>query len=346
MAINVLVTGGSGFLGINLIRYLLKKDYKVRSLDLLPFDYPEKDSVEVVAGDIRDIDVVENSVRGMDVIVHTAAALPLYKKEDIFSTDINGTRLLLESGFKNNISRFVHISSTAVYGIPDHHPLYETDKLDGVGPYGEAKILAEKECEKFREKGLCVPIIRPKSFIGPERLGVFAIFYDWAKDGRGFPMIGSGANRYQLLDVEDLCSAIYLCMTGPSATVNDTFNIGAKEFTTMKEDYQAVLDYVGKGKKIKGFPAEPLIITLRILEALKLSPLYKWVYETASKDSFVSIEKAEKLLGWGPKYSNKDALLRNYKWYIENLDKFKNSSGETHRVPWKQGVLKIAKLFF
>ncbi|MBP7552594.1 MAG: NAD-dependent epimerase/dehydratase family protein [Spirochaetes bacterium] len=346
MAINVLVTGGSGFLGINLIRYLLKKDYKVRSLDLLPFDYPEKDSVEVVAGDIRDIDVVENSVRGMDVIVHTAAALPLYKKEDIFSTDINGTRLLLESGFKNNISRFVHISSTAVYGIPDHHPLYETDKLDGVGPYGEAKILAEKECEKFREKGLCVPIIRPKSFIGPERLGVFAIFYDWAKDGRGFPMIGSGANRYQLLDVEDLCSAIYLCMTGPSATVNDTFNIGAKEFTTMKEDYQAVLDYVGKGKKIKGFPAEPLIITLRILEALKLSPLYKWVYETASKDSFVSIEKAEKLLGWSPKYSNKDALLRNYKWYIENLDKFKNSSGETHRVPWKQGVLKIAKLFF
>lgn len=346
MAINVLVTGGSGFLGINLIRYLMKKDYKVRSLDLLPFDYPEKDSVEVVVGDIRDIDVVENSVRGMDVIVHTAAALPLYKKEDIFSTDINGTRLLLEAGFKNNISRFVHISSTAVYGIPDHHPLYETDKLDGVGPYGEAKILAEKECEKFREKGLCVPIIRPKSFIGPERLGVFAIFYDWAKDGRGFPMIGSGANRYQLLDVEDLCSAIYLCMTGPSATVNDTFNIGAKEFTTMKEDYQAVLDYVGKGKKIKGFPAEPLIITLRILEALKLSPLYKWVYETASKDSFVSIEKAVKLLGWSPKYSNKDALLRNYKWYIENLDKFKNSSGETHRVPWKQGVLKIAKLFF
>lgn len=346
MAINVLVTGGSGFLGINLIRYLMKKDYKVRSLDLLPFDYPEKDSVEVVVGDIRDIDVVENSVRGMDVIVHTAAALPLYKKEDIFSTDINGTRLLLEAGFKNNISRFVHISSTAVYGIPDHHPLYETDKLDGVGPYGEAKILAEKECEKFREKGLCVPIIRPKSFIGPERLGVFAIFYDWAKDGRGFPMIGSGANRYQLLDVEDLCSAIYLCMTGPSATVNDTFNIGAKEFTTMKEDYQAVLDYVGKGKKIKGFPAAPLIITLRILEALKLSPLYKWVYETASKDSFVSIEKAEKLLGWSPKYSNKDALLRNYKWYIENLDKYKNSSGETHRVPWKQGVLKIAKLFF
>ena len=87
--------------------------------------------------------------------------------------------------------------------------------------------------------------ISPKSFIGPERLGVFALFYDWAKDGKGFPMIGNGKNRYQLLDVEDLCDAIYLCATLPEKKVNDTFNIGAKEFTTMKEDYQAVLDHAG-----------------------------------------------------------------------------------------------------
>ena len=75
------------------------------------------------------------------------------------------------------------------------------------------KIEAEEECLKFREKGICVPIIRPKSFIGPERLGVFDLLFDWAKDGHGFPMIGNGKNRYQLLDVEDLCEATYLCCT-------------------------------------------------------------------------------------------------------------------------------------
>ena len=69
-----------------------------------------------------------------------------------------------------------------------------------------------------------------------------------------------------------------------------------------------------------------MIWTLRFLEALHLSPLYKWVYETASKDSFVSIEKAERLLGYAPKYSNKDALVRNYRWYIEHLDQFEHSS--------------------
>lgn len=342
-----LVTGGAGFLGINLVRYLLDKGEEVVSLDIADFDYEDcKEKITIVKGDIRNSELVDKTMQGIDIVIHCAAALPLYKPEDIYSTDIDGTRILIEAAHKFKIKRFVHISSTAVYGIPDHHPLLEEDKLDGVGPYGKAKILAEEECLKFREKGMCVPILRPKSFIGPERLGVFALFYDWAKDGNGFPMIGNGSNRYQLLDVEDLCEATYLCCILEESRVNDTFNIGAKEFTTMKEDYQAVLDKAGFGKKIKGLPEKPIILTLKILEALHLSPLYKWVYETASKDSFVSIDKAERILGFTPKYSNKDALLRNYQWYLDNLEKFQNASGISHRVPWKQGILKLAKMFF
>lgn len=341
-----LVTGGSGFLGINSIREILAQGHTVRSLDLLPFDYPEASQVEAVIGDIRNTDTVNTCMQGIDIVIHTAAALPLYSEKEIFSTDIDGTHTLLGAALNHHVQRFIHISSTAVYGIPDHHPLVETDRLQGVGPYGKAKILAEKLCEEYRNKGLCVSIIRPKSFIGPERLGVFALFYDWAKDGKNFPMIGSGNNRYQLLDVRDLCDAIMSCATLPEATVNDTFNIGAKEFTTMKEDYQAVLDRAGFGKKIIGFPAAPLIWTLRVLEFFHLSPLYKWVYETASEDSFVSIEKAQQKLHYAPKYSNKQALVGNYEWYITHLQEFEGRSGVTHRVPWKQGILGLAKLFF
>ncbi|MPN33469.1 hypothetical protein SDC9_180957 [bioreactor metagenome] len=85
---------------------------------------------------------------------------------------------------------------------------------------------------------------------------------------------------------------------------------------------------------------------LKVLEFLKLSPLYPWVYETASKDSFVSIEKAQKVLGFAPKYSNKQAMLRNYAWYMENKDKFSGATGVSHRLPWKQKALKLAKIFF
>jgi nucleoside-diphosphate-sugar epimerase len=253
---------------------------------------------------------------------------------------------LLQTAVDLGIKRVVHISSTAVYGIPDHHPLMEDDPMDGVGPYGVAKVEAEHVCHEFQKEGMCVPIIRPKSFIGPERLGVFALLYDWARDGRGFPMIGNGNNRYQLLDIADLCQAIWLCSTLEDDVVNDTFNIGAGEFTTMKQDWQAVLDHAGHGKKVKGFPAWPMIWTLRLLDKLGVSPLYKWVYETASKDSFVSIDKARRVLGYDPQYSNQDALIRNFEWYLANLESFEDTDGVSHRVPWKQGALGFAKKFF
>ena len=345
----VLVTGGSGFLGINLIRYLRTKGVdEIRVLDIADFDYPEKSEpwLKFLKGDVRDVAAVEKSVEGCDVVVHCAAALPLYSEHDIYTTEVDGCRNVLAACRKFGCDRMIQISSTAVYGVPKKHPIYETDELIGVGPYGQAKIDAEEICRAAIKEGYCVSIIRPKSFIGPERLGVFALFYDWAYTGHGFPMIGSGNNRYQLMDVEDLCGAIWSAMTYPKDVVATEFNIGAKDFTTMKEDYQAVLDRAGHGKKIRGMPVKPLILILRILEKLHLSPLYPWVYETASTDSFVSIEKAEKLLDFKPKYSNKDALVRNYDWYVAHLSEFAGKSGVSHRVPWKQGLLAVAKLFF
>lgn len=343
-----LITGGAGFLGINLTRYLLSRDQRVTTLDLAPFDYPDvRDHVTAIRGDIRDRVAVDRAMEDVDIVVHAAAALPLYRKEEIYSTDVTGTRNVLDSALRHRVERLIHISSTAVYGIPDHHPLLEDDPLQGVGPYGKAKIAAEKLCQDYRAKGMCIPIIRPKSFVGPERLGVFALFYDWAYSGKGFPIIGNGKNRYQLLDVEDLCQAIMLAATLDCAVVNSTFNIGAAEYTTFAEDYQAVLDAAGHGKRIVPLPlVHTMVTTLRFLEFVHLSPLYKWVYETAAKDSFVSIEKAQRRLGYRPQYSNKQALVRNYRWYVDHLEQFAHASGVSHRVPWKQGVLRLAKAFF
>lgn len=329
------------------MRHLIKNGITdIAGIDLVDFEYPERDKIDFLKGDIRNKSDLQKSMQGVDMVIHTAAALPLYSPEDIYTTDIIGTRNVLEQAKACGAKRFIHISSTAVYGVPDHHPLFETDRVYGVGPYGEAKVKAEEICMEFRENGLCVPILRPKSFVGPERLGVFAIFYEWASQGKNFPMIGSGNNRYQLLDVEDLCSVILSSCTLPEKNVNDTFNIGAAEYTTMKEDYQAILDAAGFNKKIIPFPAGPVVAVLKILEFLKLSPLYPWIYETASKDSFVSIDKAIKKLGYSPKYSNKQALLRNYNWYLQNKNNFSGGSGVSHRLPWKQKALKLVKLFF
>ena len=142
----ILITGGSGFLGINLVRYLIKKGYRnILVLDILDFNYPDVASqIEFINIDIRDGKRISEVMGKVDTVIHTAAALPLYTEEEIFTTDVDGTANLLESAFDSKVKRFIHISSTAVYGIPDHHPLMEEDDLIGVGPYGEAKIKAEK----------------------------------------------------------------------------------------------------------------------------------------------------------------------------------------------------------
>jgi nucleoside-diphosphate-sugar epimerase len=341
-----LITGGAGFLGINLVRHLLARGHKVRSLDIAPFDYPERGAIEVIDGDIRDRAAVDRAMAGIEIVAHSAAALPLYRRDEIFSTDIAGTRTVLESARAHGVERFIHVSTTAVYGVPDHHPIREDDPLSGVGPYGEAKIGAEQECLKGREQGMTVPILRPKSFVGPERLGVFVLLYEWASEGRSFPVIGRGDNRYQLLDVADLCTAIELCAALAPERINDTFNVGAREFGTIREDFQAVLDHAGHGRRVIGLPAAPVIVALKTLERLRLSPLYQWVYETAGKDSFVAIEKIEQRLGFTPLYSNRDALIRNYDWYIAHRERFAGQTGISHRVPWKQGILRLARHAF
>ena len=344
---NIFITGISGFLSINLVRYLLDKGYtNISGIDLVDFDYPERERIRFLQGDIRRRDDVKAIIQGADVVIHTAAALPLYTPEEIFSTEVDGTHNALDEAYIQKIERFVHISSSAVYGVPDHHPLLETDQMQGVGPYGEAKVMAEQVCHEYRAKGMCIPILRPKTFVGPERLGVFAMLYNWAREGHNFPVLGRGNNPYQYLDVEDLCGAVWLCATLPRDTANDTFNIGAKEYGTPKTDFQAVLDYAGHGKRVIPIPEGPAIAILRILERLGLSPLYKWIYETIGKESFVSISKAEQVLGFKPKHSNRDALIRNYQWYLDNLPRFEHASGITHRVPWQQGILKLAKIFF
>ncbi|HNR97591.1 MAG: 3 beta-hydroxysteroid dehydrogenase/Delta 5--_4-isomerase [Chloroflexi bacterium ADurb.Bin180] len=342
-----LITGGAGVLGVNLIRYLLARDQQVTILDIAVLDYPDLlPRIRGIQGDVRQRDDVAAAMEGVDVVVHTAAALPLYSAADIHSTEVDGTRNVLEQAASSRVERVVHVSSTAVYGIPDHHPLLESDPVHGVGPYGTAKVLAEAVCTQFRANGLCLPIVRPKSFLGPERMGVFAMLYEWAYEGHNFPILGSGNNRYQYLDVEDLCQAIWLCSTLPSAQANDTFNVGAEDFGTPRTDFQAVLDHAGHGKRVVSIPEGPAIMALRTLERLGVSPLYKWIYEQVGKESFVSIDRAKQFLGFRPLYSNRDSLLRNYDWYVANRGRLSATTGVTHRVAWAQGALKLAKLVF
>jgi len=192
---------------------------------------------------------------------------------------------------------------------------------------------------------MCVPVIRPKTFIGTARLGVFQILYDWVDAGKRIPIIGKGENLYQLLEVTDLVEAIYLAGSAPPDIANDIFNVGAQQFKKVKQDVGALCDFAGNGARVMPTPAPLVKGALALFEFMKISPLYKWIYGTADKDSFVSTEKIQKKLGWNSKYSNEDALITSHKWYLEHKEELarQHKTGVTHRVGWDQGILKVFK---
>ena len=344
----ILITGGAGFLGYHLARFLDKQNASITLLDINDIDKKEYPGVtHITRGDIRDSYLMKEITRGIDVVIHAAAALPLAPPQEIHDVNVNGTRRVLRAALQNKVKRVIYISSTAVYGVPKIHPIDESAPLVGVGPYGESKIMAEKVCRKYRQKGLNVTIIRPKTFIGTGRLGVFEILFDWVHDNKKIPMIGSGTNRYQLLEVEDLVQAIWKFCNAPAhSRYNDAFNIGADSFGMIRDDLEAFFAAVGSASHIMPIPAWLIKKPLQALEVLHLSPLYQWVYDTADKDSFVSIDKIQRTIDWKPRYSNAQALVRSYQWYQKHYSDIKaKGAGITHTVGWKQGALAIAKRF-
>ena len=340
---NWLITGGAGFLGLHICNNLAKKKQKVISYDIAKMPECEKPEglIEIVA-DIRDKQILKKALRNVDYVVHSAAALALAKPEVIDSINAEGTKTVLDACIEAGVKRFVYISSTAVYGMPKYHPILEDTALDPMGHYGIAKAKAEKFIQEAT--GIEWIIIRPKSFIGTGRLGIFQLLFDWIESGRKIPVFGNGDNKFQLLSVEDLTEAIYIStLKAPS---NEVYNLGAKIFGTVNSYVGAMLKAANTGSRLVHFPSKPIKYILRVLELLHLSPLYRWVYDTADQESFLSIEKAEKDFGFSPKDSNQDALIKTYKWYLEEGKEMAKQYGTGHRVAWKQGALGVVKHLF
>ena len=334
------ISGGAGFLGLHLSRRLLADGHGVRTLDVVPLDDAELEgSVEELRGDVRNADQVRALVDGADVVVHAAAALPIQASRGaIRSVNVGGTENVLRAARDAGVRRVGFISSTAVYGVPEKHPIEEDDPLVGVGSYGESKIDAEGLC---RVAAVETTIIRPKTFVGPERLGVFEILFDWIREGRRIYILGKGYNRYQLLAVKDLVDAIVRAAQTPEAA-GETFNVGATEFGTVRSDLQSLIDHAGSSSRLRPIPVKPAELALRALELARLSPLAEWHYKTAHKDSFVDVSKAQRLLGWNPRLSNSETLIETYDWYLANRERV-GGAGVTHRVPWNQQALGLLK---
>jgi nucleoside-diphosphate-sugar epimerase len=343
---HVLVTGGAGMLGGNLIRRLAEQGHHVLGVDLRRApDAPP--GTEQVVGDVRDTDLMLRAAGGVDAVVHCAAALPSYPDAEIRSVIVGGTQSVLTACRRARVPRVVHISSTAVYWLPDRVPTPEEAPIAPVDTYSAAKAAAEEVCGRFRADGQCLTVLRPKTFVGPGRLGLFSMLFEWADEGHHFPVLGRGEVRIQMLAMDDLLDAVLLALAAPAEVAADTYNLGATEFGTLREDFQAVLDEAGHGKRVICLPAAPALAVLRLLGRARLSPVYGRLLSKLQADSYVSVDRAADRLGFTPRYSNQEAVLRTFAWWrAERAAGRLAGTGRTSRDAWRQGALAWAKALF
>ncbi|MFJ8581761.1 NAD-dependent epimerase/dehydratase family protein [Micromonospora sp. NPDC093277] len=340
----IVVTGASGMLGGFVVRRLRDEGVRVHGVDLRA---PADSHVDATLADVRDRAAMTAAFTGADAVVHCAAALPSYASDEIHSVIVDGTRSVLAAARDAGVPRVVHISTTAVYGLPTVVPTPETHPREPVDTYGRAKAAAEQVVEEFRERGLCVPMLRPKTFLGPGRMGLFAMLFEWAHEGHHFPILGRGDARIQMCAVEDLTDCVLIALRADPAEANDTFNVAAIRFGTLREDFQAVLDAAGHGRRVIAVPARPALVTLQLLGRAGLSPVYDRLLHKLLADSYVSTDKAQQRLGFTPRHSNQDALLRTFRWWQAQRSRGEaHQAGRTSREPWSQGALRVAKAFF
>lgn len=347
MARQVVVTGNAGMLGTHLVHRLVRDGHGVRGVDLRAPAEPQS-GVDQITADICDTDRMTSAFVDADVVAHCAAALPSYPEKQIRRIIVDGTRSVFEAARRSDVRRVVHISSTAVYGLPTVVPTPEEYPRAPVDAYSRAKADAELVAEEFRDDGMCVATLRPKTFLGPGRMGLFAMLFEWAEEGRNFPVLGGGDVRIQMFAVEDLVDAVAGIMEAPAEIADDTYNLAAVEFGTLREEFQAVLDAAGHGGRVVSIPAGPALAVLRLLELTRLSPVYGRLTQKLLADSYVSTDKARRRFGFSPRHSNQEAILSTYRWWraARRMQSATSSRGRTSRDAWRQGALSLAKVFF
>ena len=334
----ILITGGAGFLAATLAARFRKDGVSVRLLDVRKCPtWACRPGIQYFRGDIRDPAAVTGALKGADAVVHAAFAPPYHSSEAIRSVNVDGTRNLAECAVKQQTQRVILISSTIVLKPRRVHPFFRRSPLNQLDVYRASRAEAESIAAAYESKGLATAIVRPKTFLGPGRVSAFAILLERIRHGRSVPVLGNGRNRYQLLDIRDLAEGIRLLT---SADARGVFSFGAREYRTVREDLQKIVDHSDTGARLQFISPTVARALLRGMEMANLMPLSEWHYMSArGDDSVVDISRAENELGWRPKKSNAQALQDTYDWYIATIAK-QGTAKTAHPVPFAHQLLK------
>jgi UDP-glucose 4-epimerase len=306
----VLVTGGAGFVGSNLVERVARSGGKVTVLDDLftgSLDNIDDDvKYEFVEGSVTDQELVSKLVKGTDYVAHMAARNIIVSTKNPrsdYETNIGGTLNVLMAAREHGITQIVYTSSASVYGNPRYIPIGEDDRTITFSPYSVSKLAGENYCRAFYESyGLPVSSVRYSNVFGPKQdpknpyCGVISKFIESIDHGQAPQIHGDGQQTRDFTYVDDAVDATLVAMTSPKAE-GLVFNLGTGVETSIIDLIEALAEVFGK--KIT-----PTHIDRRDIDNIRRRVL--------------NIELIRTRLRWQPQVTLREGLKRTVDWYQAN----------------------------
>lgn len=334
----ILITGGAGFIGSNTLDFLFKKypKYKFIVLDALTYAGDIKNIPDYIKtsknfkfwyGDVRNAKLVEHLVSQVDTVIHFAAethvARSIYNDENFFEVDVIGTHRVANAILRNRdkIKRFVHISTSEVYGTALKNKMDEFHQLNSASPYAAAKAGADRLVYSYiNTYGIPATIIRPFNIFGPKQHleKLIPRFITSCILGEPLTVHGSGNSKRDFTYVDDLARAIDLVIHAPDKKVKgEIFNVGSGKAWSIRQIADLIIKMMNDVKKESKIKYSSSI--------LNIGDRPGQVYIHRADNS-----KIKNILGWQPKVEFIKGLEKTIDWYLKNQDWWKDKIWMRH----------------
>jgi len=316
----VLVTGAGGFIGGHLVERLVREGARVRAmcrynsrndrgtLDWL--DTEVTDEVEVVLGELRDVESVDAAVRGADIVLHLGAQIAIpysyVNPRDFVEVNALGTLNVAQAAVRHGVQRVVHTSTSEVYGSAQTVPITETHPLEPQSPYAASKVAADKLMDSYhRSFDLPVTVLRPFNTYGP-RQSARAIIPTIIGQAlaRSTLRLGSLHPRRDLTFVGDTVAA-FVAAAASDAAVGRTIHLGTSHDVSVGELVEIVGDLLGRTLTVEADPT-------------RVRPPNSEVQRLVASPAL-----ARELLGWEPRVDVREGLARTIEWIERNVGRYR-----------------------
>jgi len=338
-----LITGGAGFFGSILKQELLKDGHFCVSIDLEKDDYKHENFV-AIKGDIRDKETLNQlfDKYKFDAIFHCAALLAheVKDKNDLWTSNVDGTKNIVEYAIKNECKKIMFISSNCLWGKNFDTAVTEEEIPEPIELYGKSKLEGEKILLSHEEEVNSI-IFRSPTIIDEGRLGLLSLLFEFIDENRKVPLVGDGNNKYQFIYAKDMVNAMKLALNYDKTEI---FNIGSDNVKSFNDVYKYVIEKSGSKSRLLHFPKTLMTMCMKICFLLRISPLGPYQYKMISANFVFDTTKIKEKLNFLPTLSNEEMLLKSYNYYHSNRKEIEGRKDvSAHNRNAKMGVIRILK---